>query len=248
MSLNEKTKEEEKIEPKLGDEIPDNWLIQAQKEINSEFRTINLKFRGEQTELRIYHANPGVEGEASDAYSKSFSRLLQDPDILTRGQMEKLIKDRGIWGEKQEEEIEEIREDMKDIELKVATIRKTQRSTNEKIAHKKIEEYRNLWTKKREVILSLIREKNKFLFNTVEGRAEEEASKVKLSLCVKYPDGRRVWNSLQELNKEIDRSATAHLLYDASIYWAGLTQEIIDELPAKLFFGGEEELENLQES
>ena len=235
----------EEVEPKLGDEIPQTWLDKAQKEINSEYRTVIVdEFRGKKdVELRIFQPDPGVDSEAQDAYAKTYNRLLKDPDLLTRKQVEKIMKDKDIWGEVQQNRIDKLTEDMRGIELTVAKMRK--KGNWNKASMNKL---RISWKKKRTEINGLSAEKINVLANCIEGRAEEEEIKVKLFLCVKDSENNLVWSSLDELNKETNRIVLARLINDSILFWSGLTQEIIDELPVKLLFDGEKISENLQEA
>lgn len=238
-------KERAEIEPRLGDEIPEDLLRQARKEINSKYRTFTLdQFRDKKdTEIRIYQPTSGVDSIAQDAYTKVYNRLLKDPDLMTRRQVEKLINEKGIWGDSQQKQIENLTNDMRDIELNVAQMRK-KGNFNKATMNR----FRNEWKNKRTQVNDLIREKTNILSNSVEGRAEEEEIRVKLSLCVKYPDESLVWSSLEELNNETDRFALAKIVNEAMLFWSGLTQEIIDELPVKLLFDREAESEKLQEA
>jgi hypothetical protein len=237
-------KVEPKIEPKLGDDIPEEWIKKAEKEIKASYRTIVLnEFRKEKdVELHIHQPTSGIESISSDSYTKAFSRLIKDKDILTRKQMERLLEDRGDWGKDQEETVETIREDMREIELRVAKMRK-KGNFNSATMNK----LRSQWINKREEISDLLNEKNSMLSNTVEGRAEEEEVKAKLSFCVKFPNGDHVWKSVEELNNESDRIAVVQLVNESLLFWAGLTQEIIDDLPVRLMFGGEEKSGKLQD-
>ncbi len=226
------------LEPKLGDDIPEDWLKTAEKEIKSQYRTIILdSFRGvEKVELHIHQPNTKEEGIASDSYAKAFtSALINEPDILTRKQMLKVLNERGVWGDKEESKVEDLRDEMRAIELTVAKMRKRGNFNDSVMAR-----HRDTWKQKRLELNTLLSEKNSYLTHTTEGRAEEAEVRTRLSLCVKYPDGRRVWESPQDIDNETDRGALVRLINASILFWAGLTQEIIDELPVKMLFGREE--------
>lgn len=228
---------DEKIEPRLGDEIPKDWIKKAEKEIKAKYREVILdEFRDKKdVRIHIFQTTSGVDGKSTDAYARAFNRLIDDPTLKTRKQMENLLSSRGIWGEDQEKQIESIRESMRDVELSVAKMRK-----NKKYNRATMNRLRKSWMDSRSEITDLLSEKNAFLANTVEGRAEEEEVKVKLFLCVKNPDGTLVWNTIEELNDETDKVSVVRLVSEAMLFWAGLTQEIIDYLPTEIFGGGGE--------
>lgn len=227
----------EEIEPKLGDEIPKNWLKESEKEIKSGYRTMVLdEFMDKKNvEIHIHRLTSGDESQAADAYARSFSRLIKDKDLMTQKQMLKLMKEKEIWGDKEEGKFDDLQEQMRDIQLEIAKMRQ-----KGKYNKAQMNRFRTKWKERRRELMGLIEEKTDFLGKTVEGRAGEEEIKVKLSLCVKYPDGKRLWGSLDEINAEYSLVDVQRICNEALLYWAGLTQEIIDSLPTDLLFGGEE--------
>ena len=233
---NVKVIERQEIEPRLGDELPEDWVKNAEKEIKTQYRTVWLdNFRGgEKVEIHIFQPNTKEEGITSDASARQFGVSLKDPDILSKKQMLKILADKGIWGETEENKLDSLREDMRAIEFTVAKMRK-RGNVNKAVMAK----HRETWKQKRFEINVLLSEKNSYLSNTVEGRAEEAEIRTRLSLCVKFPDGQRVWPTMQALDEETDRSALSVVINSAMLFWAGLTQEIIDELPVNILFGRE---------
>lgn len=234
-----------KPEPKLGDAIPEKWLKEAEAQLKSGFKVVIIpNFRGEK-DVSVYLHTPdsGDESEATDAYTKAFNRLIKDDDLMTRDQMAKILAKKEIWGDEQEKQVEAIQEEMRDVEFAVAKMRK-----KGKYNKAQMNRFRISWKEKREQVTSLLNTKNGLLSNTIEGRAEEQEIKAKLSLCVKTPDGERIWGSLEEFNREKDKPVVLQLLNEAIIYWSGLTPEIISELPVLMLFGGEQESENSQEA
>jgi len=235
--VEQEVKERAGLEPKLGDELPEDWLKNAEKEIKTQYRTIVLDtFRGqEKVEVHIHQPTTKEEGFANDAYAKAFTHaLINEQEVLTRKQLLKLLSDRKIWGEEEEKKIEDLRDDMRAIELAVAQLRKRGNFNKTVMAR-----HRDTWKQKRSELNSLLTEKNSYLVYTIEGRAEEAEVRTRLSLCVKFPDGQYVWKTAQEIEDEINRGVLVRLVNEAMLFWAGLTQEIIDELPVNFLFGRE---------
>jgi len=227
----------EKNEPRLGDEIPESILKQAEDEIKKKYKSITLPaFKGKtDCVVHIYHPNPGEASIASDAYSEAFSKFISNSNLLTKDQLLEKIKEKGIWGDKDEALIESLRDDLHDIELNVAQMRKRGRYTKQQM-----DVWRSKWYAVKNQLHDVLRKQTELLSNSIEGRASEQEIKVKMSLCVKYPDGKRVWNSVEELNNEEEFNVVIFLVKECMMFWSGLTQEIIDVLPAELIFGGEE--------
>jgi len=219
------------IEPKLGDPIPQNWLEKAKVELRANYRSIKLdEFRGEKdVEIYVYRSTLKVDTIASYKYSECYNNLLKKGFPL-KEEMLNTLKERGLWGDKQEEEFETIKEDMRQVEIKVALLR-SKPNYNKVTFNNSRKDYMKL----KDRLSELITKKTSYLSNTIESKAEEEQIKVKLSLCVKYPDGRLVWDSLDSLDNEIDNNVLMKITNEFISFSLGLTQEIIDNLPDHIF-------------
>lgn len=231
-----KVEREKKIEPRLGDKIPENIIKRAEKEILSKYKTVKVGnlFDKENVEVFIYKPTPRIESLASDEFTRVYNKLIKNPDILTTEEMEKIVKERELWTDGHEEKIKNAQEDMRDIELIVANMRK-----KGKYSRKKMQELRAEWNDKRKIINDLLEKKTSLFSNTIEGRAKEAEMKTQLALCCKYPEGELVWDSLDSLNDTEDRVAVIELMNEAMLFWVGLSQEIIQDLPAEIIFGRE---------
>lgn len=233
----------EQVIPELGDTIPEDWLKKYNKEARSKFRSITVEnFRGkDEVEIHIYHPNQGVQSEAADVYSKTYGKLLKDPDCITRKEALDAFKERGIWGDKEEGKIEDIAEDMKELEIQSATLKRNKGNKEHILALKE------KWLALKKEMDNLYSEKSSLLFNTIEHRAAEMETKVKLSRCVKFADGTPVWKTVEDLDKEDDSDAVRRIVNQATRFWFGLAQEIINDLPI-ILFGGEEDQKIEQDS
>jgi len=231
----------EEIIPKLGDEIPEHWLKKAEKEVNTQYRSIILdKYKDkDNVEIHIYQPSTKIEGFATDVYSRTVGRYLNDPDMKMRKELIDIYKKRGIWGNEQENKLEEIQEKMRDIEFSTVKMKAGGRINKEVL-----DKWRSQWLKLKEEKHTLLNEKTTLLTGSIESRAEEEGVKVKLSHCVKYPDGTRVWNSVDEFEEDPEKGAVTKILNEALWFWVGLTQEIIASLPNELFSVGEDKSGN----
>lgn len=232
--------EERQVIPQLSDEIPEDWIKKGESETKVKYRSITFdSFRGKKTEFYIHQPTPMIESFASGAYSRTFGKLLKDPDMMTRKELLVQFGKRGIWGEEQENKVEDIQDQMREIEFAVAET-KSRGKGNKKF----FDENRKKWLELRNKLTDLITEKTHLLSNSIEGRAEEEEIKTKLSHCVRYPDGSLVWKSVEEFDKEEEKNVVMKLASEAMYFWSGLTQEIIDGLPAQQLFSGEGDQED----
>lgn len=219
------------IELKLGDPVPSDWLQKAEAELKSKFKIVHLKEFRDKENVEIHIHRPTVECDtiASDAYSKTFNRLLNDPDYKTNDEMEQVLIDRGIWGTKQEEKIEGIQNDMQAIAVDVCTIR------DNKNAKRRVNELKEQWKSLRVQLEEINLKKQQYLGNTIESRADEAKLKVKLSLCVKYPDGTQIWPTVEDLSNEEDATSVSQIVHEAVLFWSGISTEIIQALPDHIF-------------
>lgn len=231
-------KETKEVVPELGDPISQNWIEKAQAEIRSNSRIIEVKnFRG-QEECQLIVSKPNLQQDTlcSNRYSKYFNRYLNDPDFKTNIEMEESMEKRGIWGKKQEEQIEKYRDEMTSIAIDVCTIRDN-KDTKSRI---RLEKFKAKWLELRDKIQELAVKKQSFLSNTVEAKADEEKIKLKLSLCVKFQDGTLVWESIEALDQETDQINLSNVITEAMVFWSGLSTEIINSLPDHIFAIGED--------
>ena len=219
------------IEPKLGDKVPSDWLEKAQANLKNKFKTLELQeFRDkENVVLHIHRPTVNCDTFASDAYSKIFNKLLNDPDYKTNDEMEQVLISRGLWGRDHDDKIEAIENDMQAIAVDVCTIR------DNKNAQRKVSELKKVWKGLQSKLQEINFKKQQYLGNTIESRAEEAKLKVKLSLCVKYPDGTQVWPTVNDLCNEEDTVAVSQIVNDAVLFWSGISAEIIQGLPDHIF-------------
>lgn len=229
----------EEVIPQLGDEIPEDWMKKYQQETRSKTRTITVaNFRGQDSvDIQIFHPNQGVETEAQNIYTKVYGNLIKDPDYMTRKEALKVFKERGVWGDEEENRLEEISEEMKDLEIQSALFKKNKGDKN------KIKKIKEKWLDLKKQSDALISERSNLLINTIESRASEMETKVRLSRCVKFTDGTPVWENIEALDNDEDSQAVRKIVDQSLRFWFGLAQEIINDLPA-ILFGGEEDQKN----
>ena len=233
----------EKVIPQMGDPIPEETLKVAEAEVKSNQRIIHLKsFRGDtDVEISIVNPTPYTESLASGAYSRVFSKLLQEGDLMTRKQLVAIFEERGIWGKVEEDKLTNLYEDKYNLELSVAEAR-----SKDKISAENLKKQKTKWLGIQGKINDLLSEKTQFLFNSIERHAEEAETKAKLSQCVKTVDGTSVWPTVDDLDREEDNEAIGYITHEALFFWRGLSPEIIQDLPANILFGGEEDQETEQ--
>ncbi len=237
----------EEVNPKLSDPIPDSWVKQAEAELKSGYRVLKLKKFKEKEDVEIHIFNPSVKEEAiyTDFYSNKFNEYF-NKGFLLREEMLQKLSERGVWSQKDEDELDNLQEERKEVEFSVAKLKSNvdiaKENKNLKLAEqlksKNITLFNKLkddWYTIEKKIRDKISKRESLLTNTIESKAEEEQLRMKLSLCVKFTDESRVWESYDSFLEEKDLNNVRIILNSAISYWMGLSQEIIHDLPNKIF-------------
>ena len=58
--------------------------------------------------IRLRRPTPKIERQISEVRGKEYHRALRDPDVLSRAQLEKIARDRGMWSNEQQERLEQL--------------------------------------------------------------------------------------------------------------------------------------------
>lgn len=227
-----------------GEPIGQDVLDKAEEEIKKGYREIEVKdFRGVDSKIRIYFPNIGQQTEISSYYSQVYNNLFKKNDgLLTRKQMEKMLKQKGIWTDEDEAYIKTLRDSLVDIEVSIMSElrKKDYRESYIKSGQEK-------YIEKRDELIRTITTREHFFSQTIESKAEEEANMLKLALCVKFADGTPVWNSLEHLKTSGSDKAILEIITEAQYLWNGLSKEVLQRLPGSDLYRGAD-LEQLQES
>ena len=240
--------EKEKIEG--IDIVQEKDLKKAEQEIILGYKPITLdKFRGkENVEIHIYHPTIGEDSTIADAYAESYNRFLLDPTsrLISRDKIVKLLESKKLWTQEDEKAIEDLKNRMRDLMLKLSQLKSKNLFNSATEARFRIQ-----LADIRSQLTEIIAIKQRYLNQTIEGRAEEDSLKLKLVLCTRFTDGSRVWNSSDDLNKENDdeKINVMKIIEEAILFWSGVSQEVLDNLPERIIdlFRGGDNLENLPE-
>lgn len=218
------------IIPEVGDPLPSNWIEKAEAELKSNKRILKVKnFRDqEECEIHIFRPTVDEDSQAAYVYSKVFNKYLSDPDFKTNSEMEKVLEDRGIYGQPQKDRLDRIRDDMNAVAIEICSIR------DDDDYKEKVVSLRKQWVDLRNEAQEISILRQSFMGNTVESKAEEERNQVRLSLCVKFADGTRVWPDISDLKNEKDMGNLSFIITEAMTFWAGLNTEIIHALPDEI--------------
>jgi len=225
-----------------GDPIPKEELKTAEDIIQNGKKVIYVpEFRGKtNVKILINHPTVGVDKVAADEYAKTINTLLRDPNcnLLSRKKMEEILHEKGLWTKKDEEDLENILEEMNFTLIDISRMRYDKEDEKNKDEFIKL---RAKWYTQRNKYLELFTQKQSYFDQTIEGRGEEARLKVQLTHCIKFDDGKYVWDNIKHLEDDSERDAVTFIFNEAIWFWNGLSQEVLFNLPEKvagLFQGG----------
>lgn len=220
----------------LGEPFNENVLLAVEKEILQGFRIVKIhNFKG-QDEITVKIKVPSIEedGQASRIYTETYNELLlSDKKILTRDEMEEKLKERNLWGSKQEEEIEQIDSRITDL------MREGQEMHYKKRVNKdRLKQLRKELISSRERKGIILAKKQTLMSQTIESLAEMASLEYKISQCVNDLNGQPLWADYNEFKKENNRVVLNELIKECLIFWNGLPQDILSRLPEDVVLQG----------
>lgn len=189
--------------------------------------------------IRITHPNQDVELLIAEAYTKKYNELILDENMLVWDQLRKILNKRGVWTDKDEQDYL-----MSDIRLRDAALRfamwskqndldKKGRSSEEQ---SKFDSYKEEYDRVDEEISLLNLRRYGHHSRSIEGQANEYAGYYKFVYCILQKKGKewvRLWETIKDFRDEspFNNGKIKELSSVAYAFWAGLTQEILDDLP-----------------
>jgi hypothetical protein len=163
-----------------------------------ESKVVKQLENGEKQEIEIYVEKPNNDTvKKADRYkSKVWNQCIQD-EILTKKELAVLMRKRGIWDDKKDQEEEQITKDIVELE------RQLYHGKNGK--KPKVSEGRDIAVeirRKRSSLRDLISEKIGLEENTADSLADNARFDFLVAHCTFYKDGRRVYKDYDEYNNK----------------------------------------------
>lgn len=179
-----------------------------------------VKIDNQEVELAVIKPNQKQLDEAQKIYNKKYCDLVKNGAFI-RPQMEAIIKDRGVWDESKDKEMESLRKKLLDGERQLAKGGIT-KSAGREVAMQMIKDRNKL------IELSLLR--SSLDGQTSEAQAENHRFSFLISVCTVYNDnGQTLFANFEDyLDKADNEYATT-----CGIKLAGILNDISD-LRAKL--------------
>lgn len=236
--------EEDETNPQLGDDIPNHWLEKASTELKLGYREIETLRKGEIKKFRIAHPSVGQEMELNNVYTNKYNELFGKPGFMTRKELRKKLLERGTLDPDDEKRMDAVNASMKSTIEEINLLI----TENDVPPKKRIEKLKKKYYSLRTELFDLTHAQTEHFVNSIENIAEQLQTFHKLVMCVKDVEGKPIWDSVEQLYDETDRTFVGTLITEGSLYWNGLSREVLDDLPGVIesVHRGETS-ENLQE-
>lgn len=223
----EKNKEESKAE----ESKKENELVLGYKSftLDSEKHKPRLDYN----EIRIFFPSIGEESEIEDFGARTYNRLLKDKEYLTEIELGKILEERGVWTDKDAEDIKKKSERIDSIKSKIIIAKAEVEDIKELEKNEKYISWLKELTQLKGERTLLIQKRQRYFSNTVESVTEREKLKKKMILCCRYADNTPVWKEMVDINSEPDKVLYYELLYQSLLYWAGLDSSFLERFRAE---------------
>jgi len=220
------TIEEVQLKRNPAEAVDSDRMAMFQAELQRGYREFDIRGR----KGRIHFPTVGDEEEIANAYSQAYNIIVGNKAMKTIAELEEIYNERGLWTEETDKELEKLEEDIEDFKMQITDL-----SLDEKLSDEdKAKEASRLFEaqKKKVLALSRLQTKKLDLFGTsIESRARESSIKAKMVCCVKSEDGERIWPTLEALSEETDRIFYDLVMKKAMLFWGGLPEDFLGELP-----------------
>lgn len=156
-------------------------------------------------------------------YSKVFQQAVLD-GLPTNKEMERLIKDRKLWAEEDDKELEKLQDD---INKQIVVLGKMDTEKNIAKAQEKIDELRGKIFAKRQ-------ERQRYFNNTAESKADESKMSFLIHKCTEVADtGKRVWGTYDDFKNEEEQSVVNQIVYQFLTFINGLPADLLQSPSVK---------------
>ena len=160
--------------------------------------------------------------------AERFRILREDPDVPTKNQLFKVLKEHGHWTDEEELEMLDLENQISKKEQELFDLtspakRKANKNKSELLA-KQIAEKKNRY--------NFLRGKfDEFVSNTLEGNVENLSRFYLFYKCLKTEDGKAVWSTFDEMMENINDNLIIDIFTKATLFWMNLRDDFLDGKP-----------------
>jgi len=168
--------------------------------------------------------------------SKRYNKLMQDKEMLTEKEILRILENREIWSQADEDRIEQLIEEYRDL----STSMSQERAKKEEANQKKLSELKKELDLVEKEYTELNQTRLSHVQNSIENRVEDLRIRLRLMACIYHVEGegegaklgKKYWNTETGYNNEV-RAFTYEILALANQYWRGLDSSLLELAPSE---------------
>jgi len=190
--------------------------------IEQEMHNGYREFEFEDKRIRIYLPTPGIESQVTDFKAKLIGELIRQQNYVTKSQVMKELRERGVWDDSMDRKIIDLETDIGDFTKQIMILQHADIVNGESLYSLR-ERRTNLINTRNELISG-----RDFLLNgTIEAKVDDAVLKYQLVLCAKLEDGAQLWESLDALNNETNKKLVNRVTTEAGYFWQGWSEDLL---------------------
>ena len=212
----------------LADEVSSELEAdKAEVEMRLGYREIEIEPYGK---LHIHKPTVDDDYYARLAYSDTFTDLMMNSKLKTIEEMEKMQKARGDEVI-DSDTIKEIQKDFSETAAELMIARDEYKKTHKPTSKRKVKQLEQELADLRKDLFKKEAIRNKYVNLTIEGMADQRQLVEKMYRCVLKPDGKRVWETPEDLMKEKDSEPVANIVYEFISFTRGIDPRVLRNIP-----------------
>ena len=176
---------------------------------------------------------PTIEDDyhADLIYAETYTKLMDQGSLKNMDELEVQLKNRGLYDKIDPAKTDELRKEFQEVTAELFIARQEHKRKASSNLKAKIQKLANEQSTLRKEILHRESTRSKYSGLTIEGRSDEQRLMYRLHRCISYPDGKRVWETLDDLKKEKDAEHVAVIVFEFISFTQGLDPRVLREIP-----------------
>jgi hypothetical protein len=200
-------------------------VAEAEAVIESGFKIIESPKFGK---VKITFPSLLLDSELKRFYSKKYIEYLREGELLTIKQLTELLEKQGTWTYEDDVDLENLRELYQSKTITIAEI-----SIKDKKVKRDLDAIKSLMKERQEIEKKLMTKsiyRASMLENTVEKKAEEDLTKLKLvKCCINFTTEKPIWESVEQLDSCYAIPEFENFLVECLTFWGGVNVPLSDK-------------------
>lgn len=176
----------------------------------------------------IKHPNPKEQSALQTYYATEFSKLLKTSELMTKRQMMKILADREIWTQKDEDDLEDLRTRYIEYYKEWYSWKYEERAGNEEFL--KLD---RLYAETFKMFIKLNQQREELLENTIEKIIENKQILQKMQMCIFKDEAckEKLFKDIKEIEETDNTLAITALENECVVFWMGISERFLEQLP-----------------